>query len=289
MRRMRIATVLLAVTIAAGCGGKKDNPSATGSGSGSATTATTGSGSSTAGSSSGSSATTMTGSDTGGSAVAAGSAAPSGSDAGSGSDTPLNYNDDPTMAHKAGMCPSTVVGSTTKAEVKGKAVVVIVTATDPAAITAIQKRGKELTQERADNLAPNTTSDVHDMKGTHGGTKGMCPVYVSEGGKMELKDLPKGIAVTLTPKDKLADLKTVIDGRIAKAADWVKTHEHDGDKGHGGTGGGSGNDGMNHSGAGDGLGRSRHGGSGGGGQGTGGGNGMGTGGGSGGGTGGGAH
>jgi hypothetical protein len=263
MRRMRIASLVLVATIVAACGNKKEKPTPPTTGSATTTTATTGSGSG------GSGATAMMGSATGSAAMAG---------SGSGSGMAAAYNDDPTMAHKAGMCPSTVVGSTTKAELKGKSVVVTVTATDAAAIAAIQKRGDELTHERADNLAPGTTADVHDMKGTHGGGKGMCPIYVPEGGKMELKKDPKGIAVTLTPKDKPGDLKTVIEARITKAADWVSTHEQAGDKGRGGTGGGSGNDGMNHSGSGDGLGRARRGG---GGMGTGGGNGMGTGGGNG--------
>ena len=270
MRAMRIAITLLVAALATACGGKKEKPSTGSAGSSSTTTTTT-----TTGSGSGS-ATTMAGS--GSATTMAG-----GSDTGS-----AGSNDDPTMAHKAGMCPSTVFGSTTKDEVKGKAIVVTITADDPLAIAAIQKRGDEVTKERADNLKPGTTADVHDQKGTHGGSKGLCPIYVPEGGKMDLKKDAKGIVVTLTPKDKVDELKTVIDERIKKASDWMTSHVQSGDKGHGGVGGGSGNDGMNRSGMGDGQGKQRHTGSASGGAGTGGGGGMGTGGGGGHGTGGGS-
>ena len=89
--------------------------------------------------------------------------------------------------------------------------------------------------------------------------------------------------ITITPKDKPDALKTEIDGRITKAADWVKANVKDGDKGtQGGVGGGKGDHGSNHSGEGDGKGterkerrrrwrRRRQGTGGGGGKGTGGG------------------
>src|SRR5262245_18887649 len=117
---MRIAIALLALALATtGCK-KKAKPAEDMAGSGSAT-AGSGSdmGSGSAGSDSGSA-----GSDSG----SAGSAA----DSGAGSSDQ--------MANKAGMCPSTVFGATTKAEVKDKTVVVTVTATDKDAIAAIQKR-----------------------------------------------------------------------------------------------------------------------------------------------------
>jgi hypothetical protein len=84
--------------------------------------------------------------------------------------------------------------------------------------------------------------------------------------------------VTITPKDQARELAQEVDGRIAKAADWVKANVKDGDKqNQGGVGGGKGDDGSNHSGKGDGKGHLRKGGGGG----TGGGTGAGTGGGSG--------
>ena len=78
-------------------------------------------------------------------------------------------------------------------------------------------------------------------------------------------------------------LKTEIDGRITKSADWVKSNIQPGDKGNqGGVGGGKADEGMNHSGSGDGKGMQRKKGDGtGGGAGTGGGGGKGTGGGAG--------
>jgi hypothetical protein len=182
------------------------------------------------------------------------------------------------------MCPSTVFGSTTKAELKGKTVVVTITNDDKEAITSIQKRAEELLKERADNLKPGSTSNTHDQKGTFGGSKGMCPIYIPEGGKAESKKDAKGVVVTITPKDKPDDLKKQIDDRIAKTDEWVKKNLTAGDKGtHGGVGGGKGNDGSNRSGQGDGKGQERNGkGDGkGGGNGTGGGGGKGTGGGNG--------
>jgi hypothetical protein len=187
------------------------------------------------------------------------------------------------MAHKAGMCPSTVFGSTTTANVKGKAVVVKIESTDKDAIAAIQKRTDKLLAEKKDGAV----GMGHDQKGTHGGTQGLCPVYVPAGAKAAAKHDAKGVVVTITPKEKADELGKEIDGRIAKAADWVKTNVKEGDKGNqGGVGGGKGDDGSNHSGKGDGKGQERKKG-GGGSKGTGGGGGKGTGGGGGAGTGGG--
>lgn len=265
---MRIAMTLLAMTLAIGSGcGKKKGGEATGSGSGSDTTMT-GSGS---------------GSDT--MASGSGSAAGSGSDSGSGADTK--------MAKKGGNCPSTVLGATTKAELKDGKILVSIAADDKDAVVAIQKRTEALLKEKADG----GNGSAHDQKGTHGGGMGMCPVYLGEGGTAEAKNDDKGVTVTITPKDKADILKGEIDSRITKAADWVKENVKAGDKlNMGGVGGGSGNDGMNHSGQGDGKGIERKAGAGsgsgsgsgdgmGGGAGTGGGGGKGTGGGAGGGSG----
>jgi hypothetical protein len=117
------------------------------------------------------------------------------------------------------------------------------------------------------------------MKGSHGGSQGLCPVYVPEGAKAKARHEPKGVFVTITPKGKPDELAKEIDQRIAKAAEWVKANVKPGeDSNQGGVGGGKGDDGSNHSGKGDGKGRQRkHGGGGG----TGGGKGKGTGGGAG--------
>jgi hypothetical protein len=218
----------------------------------------------------GSGATAGSGSDAAGGATGSAAAAAS---AGSGAGAPAAE----AMSHRAGMCPSTVLGATTKAAVKGKAVVLTIASTDKDAIAAIQKRTDELLAEKRD--AP--TGVGHDMKGTHGGSQGLCPVYVPDGSKAAAKRAAHGVVVTITPKEKPDELAKEIDGRIARSADWVKANVKEGDKGNqGGVGGGNGDDGSNHSGKGDGKGRERKKG-GGGGKGTGGGGGGGTGGGTG--------
>jgi hypothetical protein len=208
------------------------------------------------------------------SAAAGGSGEMAGGASGAGAGLPPAE----TMAHRAGMCPSTVFGATTKAAVKGKAVVVTIESADKDAIAAIQKRADHLLAEKHD-----ARSGVgHDMKGTHGGSQGLCPVYVPDGSKAIAKHKASGVVVTITPRDKPDELAKEIDGRIAKASDWVKANVKEGDQGNqGGVGGGKGDDGSNHSGKGDGKGRERKKGGGGGGKGTGGGGGEGTGGGTG--------
>jgi hypothetical protein len=182
-----------------------------------------------------------------------------------------------------------VSGSATKAELKDGKILVTITSADKDAILAIQTRAAELVKEKTDGGAPG---DGHDQKGTHGGGMGLCPVHVTGGAKAEVKNEKDGVVVTITPKEKPELLKTEIDARITKAADWVKANIKEGDKGtQGGVGGGGGDHGMNHSGDGDGMGKDKGPGSagsgGGGGKGTGGGGGAGTGGGGGKGTGGG--
>lgn len=203
------------------------------------------------------------GSDTGAAAATAGGAAAGGAAPGE------------LMAHRAGMCPSTVLGARTTQSVKGKAVLVTVESADKDAIAAIQKRTDRLLAEKKAGPASGT---LHDQKGAYGGAKGLCPVYVPEGASATGKHGAKGVIVTIMPKDKPDDLAKEIDTRIARATDWVKTNVKDADKGNqGGVGGGTGEDGSNHSGKGDGKGQERRKG-GGGGKGTGGGGGKGTGG-----------
>jgi hypothetical protein len=176
------------------------------------------------------------------------------------------------------MCPSTVLGASTKEAVNGKAVVVTIESSDPDAIAAIQKRTDKLLAEKKTVATPGM---AHDQKGTHGGGVGLCPVHVPDGATASAKHAAKGVVVTITPKEKPDELAKDIDGRIARAADWVKANVKEGDKGNqGGVGGGKGEDGSNHSGKGDGKGHDRKkSGGGGGGKGTGGGGGGGTGGG----------
>jgi len=261
---MRIAMTLLALALALGACKKKETATTGGS-----ATTTGSAGSAMAGSDTGSAA--MTGSDTG-------SAAMAGSGAGSAEEK---------MAKHAGNCPSTVFGSTTKAEMKGKDVIVTITSADKDAQLAIQTRTEQLVKEKTEGAA---NAAGHDQKGSHGGGMGICPVHIPEGATAKYKKEKTGASVTITPKEKPEDLKTEIDGRITKAADWVKANIKDGDKlNQGGVGGGSAKDGMNHSGQGDGKGgeRKKGGDGSGGGAGTGGGGGAGTGGGGGKGTGGG--
>jgi hypothetical protein len=233
--------------------------------------------SSEASSAAGSSATGSGSSMAGGSADTTGAAAPgSGSDspavtAGAGASAATAAAE--AMAHRAGMCPSTVLGATTRSVRKGDAVLVTVESQDKDAIAAIQRRTDELLARKRD--AP--TGAGHDQKGTHGGAQGLCPVYLPEGATAIAKRKPRGITVAITPKDKPDDLARDIDARIAKAAAWTQENIKDGDKqNQGGVGGGKGEDGSNHSGKGDGKGHERRKG-GGGGAGTGGGGGAGNG------------
>lgn len=255
---MRIAMTLLALCLSVSACKKKENAAGTAEGSGSAMA---GSGSAMAGS----------GSDMGSGSAMAGS----GSDMGSGS-AMAGSGDATTMANKAGMCPSTVFGSTTTSELKGKDVVVTVTATDKDAIASIQRRAEELLAEKKDG---GPGGGGHDSKGTHGGASGMCPVFVPEGATAAVKKDAKGVVVTITAKDKPDELAKTIAERVTKAAEWTKANVKEGDKGNqGGVGGGKGDHGGNHSGEGDSKGVERKGGDGGG-AGTGGGGGKGTGGG----------
>lgn len=282
---MRIAMTLLALSLAVGPAAcKKKETTTAASGTGETGSAAMGSGSAMGSDmgSAGMAAGSGSGSDMGSAAMAAGSGAGSGSDMGSAAGSGAGSGsaaDAATMTHKAGMCPSTVLGATTKSEVKGKDVVLTITADDKDAIVAIQKRTDEMLKAR---LGAKTPGSTHDQRGTHGGSIGLCPVHIPEGATAKAKTEKKGVVVTITPTEKPEDLKSLIDLRIQKAADWVKANLKEGsDKNLGGVGGGKGNDGMNRSGSGDGKGIERKKGDGkGGGEGKGGGGGKGTGGGS---------
>ena len=265
---MRTVMTFLAVALAVGsaaCKKKdKDQPA-------------TGSGSAMMGSSAGS------GSDTGSAAMGSGSAAMaagsgSGSAAmGSGADQGSAAPAEPEMLKKAGNCPSTVLGAVSKAEVKGKDVVLTITSPDKDAVMAIQKRTELLLKEKQEG----GTGAAHDQKGTQGGARGICPVFYGEGGTAKSKKDAKGVTIVITPKEKPEELKTAIDERIAKSAAWVDKNIKPGEQGNtGGVGGGKGEHGSRHQGAGDSKGKDRKEGTGGG-AGTGGGGGKGTGGGAG--------
>jgi hypothetical protein len=184
----------------------------------------------------------------------------------------------PAKPHHAGNCPSTVAHSATAAALDGSNVAVTITSDDQDAIVAVQKRADELLAGRMEHHTDVDTE--HKQNGEHGGAIGMCPVYIPEGATATATHVAKGVVVSIAAKDPAA-LKTEIDGRIQRAADWAKANIPAGDKGTGGgVGGGKNNEGMNHSGKGDGKGLERkHGDGGGGGMGSGGGGGMGSGGG----------
>lgn len=254
---MRIAMALLAVSLALGTGCKKKESSDVTASQGSGSAAGSGSGVVAAG-----------GGDGSGSAMAGSDAA--GSGAGSADATQ--------MAKAAGNCPSTVAKSTTVAAVKGKAIVLTVTSDDKDAIGAIQRRAAELVAVKKGG--GGGTGATHDARGTHRGKLGLCPAHVPEGATIAANNVAKGVELTITPTDKLDELKAEIDARVIKAADWVKANVKDGEQGTaGGVGGGAGEHGSNHSGDGDGQGQTKKGTGTGGGAGTGGGGGAGTGGG----------
>ena len=191
-----------------------------------------------------------------------------------GSATPDDSGVPVAMSHRAGNCPSMVLGSKTRAALKGKDVVLTITSDDPDAILAIQRRTDEVVKDKV-NATP---SAGHDQKGTHGGSMGRCPVEIPEGATATAKHDKHGVTIAITASDPAA-LKKDVDDRIERAAEWVKNNIKPGDKGdQGGVGGGKGDHGSNHSGQGDAKGQDRKGGGGGGG-GTGGGGGKGTGGG----------
>ena len=280
----RFVGTLLAASLTLSLACKKQSSDSAGSGAappvaaGSAVTGSAAAGGSAAGSA-GSDSAAAAGAAAGGSAAPAGAAAggsATGSDTGSAAMAAGGSAAGEGMAHRAGMCPSTVLGAKTTEAVKGKSVVVTVESADKDAIAAIQKRTDKLLAEKKAGPASGT---VHDQKGAYGGGKGLCPVHVPEGASATAKHEAKGVVVTITPKDKPDELAKEIDARIARSATWVKANVKEGDKGNqGGVGGGKGEDGSNHSGKGDGKGHERKKGDGGG-KGTGGGGGNGTGGG----------
>jgi len=285
---MRAAWMFLALAAIAApackkSGGNQEPAKTEGSGSaGSAAGSATANAGSAAGSGSDGSAAagSAAGSDAGSAAASAGSAGPDSSASTTGGGVGSAADGTP-MAHRAGMCPSTVLGATTTSALKGKTVVVTIESSDKDAVAAIQKRADE---QVAEKTSPSTTGAGHDMKGSHGGSQGLCPVHVPDGAKATVKHSAKGVVVTIEPKSKPDELAKEIEGRIAKAADWVKANvKAGGEQNQGGVGGGKGQDGSNHSGKGDGKGHERRqkGDGTGGGAGTGGGGGAGTGGGSG--------
>src|SRR5690606_23969447 len=174
--RMRIAMALLALALATtGCK-KKENPASAPEPTGQTAGSDTGSG---------------VGADTG---------------SGEGSDTgaTAEAGGDATLSKKAGNCPSTVLGATTKAEVKGSDIVLTITSTDKDAVTSIQQRAQVLVKERTE--AANKEADpnaAHDRRGTHHGRVGLCPVHIPEGATAKATNVDNGVEIAITPKDNL--------------------------------------------------------------------------------------
>jgi hypothetical protein len=260
MRNVLTTLGLILAASAAACGGKKTE-NGTGSAGSAVVVVAPGSGSADLGSGAGSGSAVAAGSGSAGSgsAVTAASGSGSATDAGSGSGSA-----DVAFTHHAGNCPSTVFGATTKDELKAGKIIVTISATDKEAIATIQKRADELLKDKADNLAPGSTTSHHDQKGTHGGGMGMCPIFVPEGANAVAQHDAKGVVVTITPaaSDKPADFKGIVDARITKASEWLKANVKGGAGNEGGVGPGDGPDSGNHTGKGDGKGKQRHAGSG---------------------------
>ena len=249
---MRIAMTLLALSLTMSAAACKKKKADDGGGAGTATgTAAMGTGAGT-GEGTGMGTGAGTGEGTG-----AGTGEGTGAGTGAGADT-----GDDTMSKKAGNCPSTVFGATTKADLKGKNIVLTITSDDKDAVASIQRRTEELLKEKSDGGGGGGTGGgggAHDGKGSHGGAVGICPVHWEAGGKATSKKNAKGVVITITPKDKPDELKKVIDERITKVDEWVKANIQPGDEGNtGGVGGGKGEHGGNHSGHGDSQGKERN-------------------------------
>ena len=219
MRTAMSLLAVLALVAATGCNkkdkNKTDEPAmgsgssmATGSGSGGAATGT--------GSGSGSSGTMGSGG-SGGSAGGGGSSdqpigSNNGSDYAGSSGSAVNTgsgSDSSNMSHHTGNCPSTVYGSTTTTKVDKNVLVIAITSEDKDAVEAIHRRTTELLKEKSGRTGQGT---AHDQKGTHGGSIGVCPVYVPPGSTAAATSDKKGSQVRITLKDgNLDELKKIVD------------------------------------------------------------------------------
>jgi hypothetical protein len=126
----------------------------------------------------------------------------SGTGGGSGSD----------MVNKMMHCPSAVDGAETAVSQTAAAVIVTVTAADPAKATEIQKRAKHLA-----GLTLTTEPEVkHTGQGTGGGALGKCPVVMKDV-TLSVDDQNDGARITLTPKNpaQLANLAKTAQDRAA--------------------------------------------------------------------------
>jgi hypothetical protein len=118
--------------------------------------------------------------------------------------------------NKMANCPSAATGAETKIT-KGKdAVMVSVTAKDPAAIKDIQERAKKVVEAAK---AADSGEIKHTGMGTGGGSLGECPV-VLEGTTIEAKDSKTGVTMTVKPADAkgLDDLLKKSQDRLAAMA-----------------------------------------------------------------------
>ena len=118
----------------------------------------------------------------------------SGQGGGQGGGTGAGANE---MVNKMKHCPSAVEGSTTRVEDGKGAVVVTITAGDPAKVAEIQKRAKHLASLTAPTAAPEVK---HSGQGTGGGALGKCPVVMRDV-TLKVEDQKDGAKVTVTPKN----------------------------------------------------------------------------------------
>ena len=132
----------------------------------------------------------------------------SGQGGGQGSGSGAGANE---MVNKMKHCPSAVEGSITKVEGGKEAVVVTISAKDPAKAAEIQKRAKHLASVTAPTAAPEVK---HSGQGTGGGALGKCPVVMRDV-TLKVEDQKDGAKVTITPKNPatLAELARVSKDR----------------------------------------------------------------------------
>ena len=104
------------------------------------------------------------------------------------------------MAH----CPSAVDGATTAVKDIKDGVVVTVTSSDPVKTDDIRARAKHTAEVamKADPKAPE-----HNGDGTGGGALGRCPIVVEGETTVAVKDVDRGVEVTVTTKKDVAALQ----------------------------------------------------------------------------------
>lgn len=131
------------------------------------------------------------------------------------------------MVNKMMHCPSAVEGATSKVEVGKEAVVVTITAGEPAKVADIQKRARHLASLAAPSAAPEVK---HTGQGTGGGALGKCPVVMRDV-TLKVVDQKDGAKVTVTPKNPatLAELGKISKDRAEALAAAAKSAGEEGE------------------------------------------------------------